>query len=108
MDSSGPDMAVPARAEVYAVRHGLHIEERLGFGQDGTVRATSRATALKIHARRHTCHDERAACRRLGGHGVEQFADRWPTVELVLSELREYGIYLLDIHPGNITFVRQS
>lgn len=63
MDSSGPDMAVPARAEVYAVRHGLHIEERLGFGQDGTVRATSRATALKIHARRHTCHDERAAYR---------------------------------------------
>lgn len=38
----------------------------------------------------------------------EQFAVRWPTVDLVLSELREYGIYLLDIHPGNITFVRQS
>jgi hypothetical protein len=35
----------------------------------------------------------------------EQFEDRWPQVELVLAELRaRCGMYLFDIHPGNITF----
>ncbi len=36
----------------------------------------------------------------------ELFGPRWPHVETVLTLLRRrYGIHLLDIHPGNITFV---
>jgi hypothetical protein len=35
----------------------------------------------------------------------EQFGDRWPQVELVLSEFRRLtGFVLLDVNPGNIRF----
>ncbi len=35
----------------------------------------------------------------------EQFGDRWPQVELVLSEFRRLtGYVLLDVNPGNIRF----
>ncbi len=35
----------------------------------------------------------------------EQFGSRWDDVQLVLAFLRgHYGIYLLDVNPGNITF----
>ncbi len=156
-------MTVVARAEVYAARLGLALEDQLGFGKDGIVWTTSRATALKVHEYGHTYQRERAAYERLRdcavrqvrGHTVprviafddellaiemsvvqppflldfssvhldespefpedvldhwrqekqEQFEDRWPAVELVLAELRDRcGIYLLDIHPGDITF----
>ncbi len=39
----------------------------------------------------------------------EQFGDRWDDVQLVLAFLRgHYGIHLLDVHPGNITFGRDE
>lgn len=34
----------------------------------------------------------------------EQFGDRWPEVELVLLSLKRYGVYLVDVSPGNIAF----
>lgn len=35
----------------------------------------------------------------------EQFGSRWAEVQLVLAELRgHYGVHLLDVNPGNITF----
>ena len=34
----------------------------------------------------------------------EQFGDRWSDVELVLSLLRRYGVYLIDVSPSNIAF----
>jgi len=34
----------------------------------------------------------------------EQFGERWPTVELVLSEFEALDIYLLDVSPRNIAF----
>jgi hypothetical protein len=35
----------------------------------------------------------------------EQFGERWPEVLAVMDELRErFGIHLLDVNPGNITF----
>lgn len=163
MDSPGSDMPVAARAGLYAVRRGLRLEKQLGFGKDGIVWSTNRASALKVHDRRHTYEQERAAYQRLREHGVEhvcghavprviefddelmaiemsvvrppflldfssarldedpefpaevldewraekqeQFEDRWSAVEAVLYELRDrFGIYLLDVHPGNIAF----
>ena len=40
----------------------------------------------------------------------EQFgAQRWEHVQLVLAALRgRYGIYLLDVNPGNITFAERE
>jgi len=35
----------------------------------------------------------------------EQFEDRWPMVEKILAAFEEFGIYLLDVSPGNIGFV---
>jgi hypothetical protein len=167
MGTPTPDMAASERAALYAARRGLRIVDRLGSGMDGTVWSTDRATALKVHDRRHTYEQERAAYERLRDSGVEQirghaiprlveldhellaiemsvvqppylldfasarldeavafpdevldqwhaekreqFEDRWPAVELVLWELRDrHGIYLLDIHPGNITFEEEG
>jgi hypothetical protein len=33
----------------------------------------------------------------------EQFGDRWPEVQGIMRVLEEYGIYLIDINPNNIT-----
>lgn len=35
---------------------------------------------------------------------MEKFEDRWPEVRKVMSELEWLGIYLSDMHPGNIAF----
>ncbi len=36
---------------------------------------------------------------------AEMFGERWPAVRTIMSELEErYGIYLLDVNPGNIKF----
>lgn len=34
----------------------------------------------------------------------EVFGDRWPLVRRVISEFRAMGIYLADVHRGNIDF----
>lgn len=34
----------------------------------------------------------------------EQFEDDWPIVRSVMAEFECYGIYLSDLHPGNIRF----
>lgn len=35
---------------------------------------------------------------------MDEFGSRWPVVEDVLSVLRTYGIFMIDIHPRNIVF----
>ena len=35
----------------------------------------------------------------------EQFEERWPEVQKVLSAFEEFGVYLLDVSPSNIAFV---
>jgi hypothetical protein len=34
----------------------------------------------------------------------EQFGSRWPDVQAILGELEQYGIYVADVNPGNISF----
>ena len=34
----------------------------------------------------------------------EQFEERWPIVKDLIYSFRQYGIYLSDVKPGNITF----
>jgi hypothetical protein len=34
----------------------------------------------------------------------EQFGDRWAEVQLILFSLQRYGVYLVDVSPGNIAF----
>ncbi len=34
----------------------------------------------------------------------EQFGARWPEVQAVLRELDGYGVFLLDVNPGNVAF----
>jgi hypothetical protein len=155
------------RAMEYSTVRGMQLEQRLGFGKDGIVWATSAATAVKGHARDDLFEREFGCYQRLGachidnimGHRVpllldwdhelrvmeitivtppflldfadayldeapdfppevteqwreekmEQFGSRWPTVEAVIDLLRaRYGIHLLDVHPGNMTFPEVS
>ncbi|HTV39272.1 MAG TPA: hypothetical protein VMF08_01745 [Candidatus Sulfotelmatobacter sp.] len=35
----------------------------------------------------------------------EQFEGNWPTVEKILAAFEEFGVYLLDVTPGNIGFL---
>ena len=41
-------------------------------------------------------------------HNAEVFGDRWPEVTRVLAALQEFGVYLLDINPGNISFPEET
>jgi hypothetical protein len=34
----------------------------------------------------------------------EKFDDNWPRAKKVIAELEVYGIYLTDVHPGNLAF----
>lgn len=34
----------------------------------------------------------------------EQFGDDWPEVQKVLRELEGYGIFMIDVNPGNVSF----
>lgn len=34
----------------------------------------------------------------------EEFGRNWPKVVWILRELERMGIYMLDVHPGNIKF----
>lgn len=34
----------------------------------------------------------------------EKFGERWPDVVAILDALTRYGIYMLDVHPGNVKF----
>lgn len=35
---------------------------------------------------------------------VEQFGDRWSEVQAILGVLQSYGIHMIDVSPGNISF----
>jgi len=69
-------MAIPdelmQRAEGYAKRHEITIlvDSPLGFGQDGAVWKSSRATAIKAIERERNYHNERDAYRRLKQQNV--------------------------------------
>jgi hypothetical protein len=161
------DEDIQVRASVYANRRRLQIEQRLGFGKDGSVFQTSLSTAIKVFARRDSYARELACYRRLASHEVEevhghvvprliasddellviemeivappflldfadawldtapdfpaevmeqwheekseQFGSQWAAVQVVLAQLRgHYGIHLLDVNPGNITFVEDD
>lgn len=34
----------------------------------------------------------------------EQYGDRWPEVRAILRELERLGVYMIDVHPGNVSF----
>jgi hypothetical protein len=34
----------------------------------------------------------------------EQFDTRWPEVRAILAELEEFGVFMLDVNPGNVSF----
>ncbi len=157
------DRDILDRANQYALGRGIRLEDRLGFGKDGTVWSTSRATAVKVFRAAEPYQRELAAYCRLAEHGVrvlcghhvpelhdvdgerlvlemttvrrpflldfasarldespdfgddvlsqwqeekhEQFGKDWPRVEIILAALRRFGIHLLDINPGNISFL---
>jgi hypothetical protein len=35
----------------------------------------------------------------------EKFGERWSEVKAVLAALEDYGIYMLDVNPGNVALV---
>ena len=34
----------------------------------------------------------------------EQFSPRWPEVQAILRELEGFGVFMLDVNPGNVAF----
>ena len=34
----------------------------------------------------------------------EQFGPRWPEVQAILRDLEQYGIFMVDVNPGNVSF----
>jgi hypothetical protein len=40
--------------------------------------------------------DEWIACK------MDEFEDDWPVVRQVVLGMREHGVYLSDVHPGNV------
>jgi len=39
---------------------------------------------------------------------TEIFGERWPEVTRILAALQAFGVYLLDINPGNISFPEET
>ena len=39
---------------------------------------------------------------------AEIFGERWPEVTRILAALQTFGVYLLDINPGNISFPEET
>jgi hypothetical protein len=35
---------------------------------------------------------------------LEQFGARWPEVQAILRDLEGHGVFMIDVHPGNISF----
>lgn len=68
------------RAVRFAAQRQSRIEHRLGYGKDGSIFSTDRATAIKIHQRRTSfvreleCYQAIAECgvRDVLGHRVPQ------------------------------------
>ena len=74
------DLDLESLAQQYALKRNIKLGERLGFGIYGIVFAAQ---------------DNRKPAF---------FAVRWPEVSRVLAALQSFGVYLLDINPGNISF----
>lgn len=60
---------------MYALSRGFQLEDRLGFGFDGIVYATSRQSAVKVFRHEPLYRRERDVYLRLKGHGVVQVLD---------------------------------
>lgn len=64
------DIAV--RVGRFELRQGIRRIQQLGFGKDGIVWATDRASVIKAHGRVHTYEAEREVYRRLSRHNVDE------------------------------------
>jgi hypothetical protein len=154
------------RAEEYAERKELVIEQELGSGVHGIVFAVasqdgSRLSAIKVHERAEDYARERDVYLQLSANRVvrirganvpellafddalwiiemtivtrpfvldfagayldqppdyseevwadweaekrEQFGSQWPEVQAILRALEGYGIFMMDVNPGNIS-----
>jgi hypothetical protein len=76
------DEGILRRSGEYAKHYALRLDRRLGFGKDGTVRATDRATALKVFRHADPFRRGVAAYVRLAEHRVlDVNGHRVPQVE---------------------------
>jgi hypothetical protein len=156
------------RVKDYCVANAIQMQQRLGFGAQGIVFATDRATAIKVHGFEPAYRRERDVYVRLQENEVaeirglviprlrqfddarqiiemdlvsppfildfgaaylddppefptdphtqseqeqeqrEMFGPNRPEVQRVLRALQTYGIYMTDVHPGNIRFREQG
>jgi hypothetical protein len=85
-----------SRAEQYAERKKLQLDDQLGFGNQGTVFATDVDSAIKVHEIMEEWQQEKQVL----------FEGQGPDVQLILFQLERYGIYLYDVHPGNIRLTK--
>ena len=60
------------RLDRYCFLHGIFRTTELGAGKDGTVYATSRGTAVKVHARIESYTRERDVYLRLRSHRIRK------------------------------------
>lgn len=64
--------ALESKAKRYLQERGRAIVNLLGFGTDGYVWKTNRATAVKVFERQRQYHCERDSYRRLTEHSITQ------------------------------------
>ena len=102
-----------SRARQYAEKWNLLIEERLGFGSDGTVWRTHEKTAIKVFEKREVYLHELAVYRRLHKHKIrrigtysipqlEQWDDDLMVIEMTVVErpyVLDFGKVWLDKAP---------
>jgi hypothetical protein len=50
----------------------------------------------------------RSVMRRWMAEKQDQFGDRWPEVQSLMSAFARHGIYLADVKPGNIMFADEQ
>ncbi len=77
------DNLIP-RAEKYAANRGLALGKPLGFGFHGSVFASQ--------------------CQTKVGATAVKIGRRWGDVQAILAALEGYGIFMVDVNPGNISF----
>jgi hypothetical protein len=96
MDSEGKD--IDFRLAQYTRSRNILSRHRLGFGIDGVVWSTDRATAVKIHGRADTYQRELRAYRRLQEHGVRDVRGH-AVPQLIDSDDALYVIEMTIVHP---------
>jgi hypothetical protein len=79
--------SIDVRLGTFCQTRGLAVVRRLGFGKDGTVWASSAATAIKVFSRSERYERERDVYARLAANGILQIAGHAVPIVLLTDDV---------------------